>query len=323
MLTHSTHSKRGWVVQERILSRRSLRFGPTLSWECWTTSRSEFVHDPLNSPEHSLSARFLDVVTHTRNAPDTARATAEILSLWEAIVLEFTASQLTVPSDRYTAISGLISAAVLSTGWRNLAGLWLPGIIDQLLWRRAPYDGNTQRTGLGPSWSWVSVEGSVDFRDKDTDRTGWVELAEVVTDDEKDTALVPAVEESGTSQPVALRLSCNPLKCTIIKSIFLHPEAWPPWPAGYYVESKHDLGYGIDWDENSVLVPLVGIEHGKLEGGKLQGIIVAPSTQWPGAYARVGRAQVYVHPRSGEDYDPPCPHLDLYDASLRQEILLV
>lgn len=122
----------------------------------------------------------------------------------------------------------------------------------------------------------MPTEGGVDFGDRPTDRTGWVELAEVMAD-ETNTVPVPAGETG--NHPVELRLSCSPLKCTVISGIIIHPEIWPPWPSGYFVEGKHDLESDIDWGDNILLVPLLGIEHGRLEGGKLYGIIVTPSTR--------------------------------------------
>lgn len=76
----------------------------------------------------------------------------------------YSASDLTVSSDKLVAISGV--ARVFGTASRDdyCAGLWKSNFIPQLTWRIKAGGGIRPNSYRAPSWSWASVDGQVEFQ---------------------------------------------------------------------------------------------------------------------------------------------------------------
>ncbi|KAF1813136.1 HET-domain-containing protein, partial [Eremomyces bilateralis CBS 781.70] len=132
--------RRGWVLQERLLPPRTLLFGSYLEWECHEMVRDEFGPIPVIS-------RFLGPL---EPSPD------EVYDHWRQILRCYTRSSLTLKSDREFAIAGVISAVERRMSWRNIAGLWEPYLVHELLWERLP-ESDSVETGISPSWPWISI----------------------------------------------------------------------------------------------------------------------------------------------------------------------
>lgn len=86
------------------------------------------------------------------------------ISHWNAIVDAYTQRRLSSPTDRAQAISGIaeVFGQLLSNQYK--AGWWTSSMHAGLLWKipdnqRLPKPTDYQ----GPSWSWTSVNGKVDF----------------------------------------------------------------------------------------------------------------------------------------------------------------
>ena len=95
-----------------------------------------------------------------------------IYNFWyEQIVQLYTDRHLTKESDRLPAISALASTMQNAVLDDYLAGLWRHDLVRGLLWttRRSPTSIPSQssarrtREYRAPSWSWVSVQGAVDY----------------------------------------------------------------------------------------------------------------------------------------------------------------
>ncbi|KAK3358844.1 heterokaryon incompatibility protein-domain-containing protein [Lasiosphaeria hispida] len=279
---------RGWVVQERILPRRTLGFGPVLAWECWQASRDEFDFfarggDDLLLPKHpSLCRRFYETIVDGVGGQEPGRlsgfAARRVLDLWVSIVIEFTGCKLTVLSDRCAALAGLVAAVKARTGWRNVAGVWETGLVPQLLWKRAYDNEEPRRTGLRPYWSWAAIEGGVYFPAATRSRLDLV--ADVVVASEQD--LVGVAYDKAAELPLALRVSCVPFK---LDSDLGKPEGWPSHDDGDAFKIERDT---TGEDDPELFLPLA-------EGGpELYGIAVAPSSKYPGAFERVGYASSFI-----------------------------
>jgi hypothetical protein len=84
------------------------------------------------------------------------------------IVEQYSALQLTRPSDRLVALSGLCKR-VHHLRNNYLAGLWSDSICYDLLWRVETINLNTGSKGArsleyrGPTWSWISVDSPVKY----------------------------------------------------------------------------------------------------------------------------------------------------------------
>jgi hypothetical protein len=84
-------------------------------------------------------------------------------------VTDYSPRQLTFPSDKLPAISGLASkfhgiAEACNRGSRYLAGLWEKDLMMELSWRLDTKQESFHpipREYRAPSWSWASVDGPI------------------------------------------------------------------------------------------------------------------------------------------------------------------
>jgi hypothetical protein len=95
--------------------------------------------------------------------------------LWHRVVEEYTRRNLTFPSDKLIAISGIASwFETRVMGPRSelsseayLTGLWRQNLIVNLLWTSGRDWASETRHAAeyrSPSWSWASMEGPVEYR---------------------------------------------------------------------------------------------------------------------------------------------------------------
>jgi hypothetical protein len=150
-------SRRGWVLQESVLAPRILHFtAEELTWECTTQSRCECQVQP-----HHVSSE-LSIKASINQLPPRKK--------WSSLVEEFSERDLSFPTDRLPAISGLAMWMQKSTDASYWAGLWSDDFPGALLWwvlnrkkdvaasrcisqRILPYQA--------PTWSWAFVTGRI------------------------------------------------------------------------------------------------------------------------------------------------------------------
>ncbi|ORX96794.1 heterokaryon incompatibility protein-domain-containing protein [Clohesyomyces aquaticus] len=93
---------------------------------------------------------------------------SEVSQQWRNLVEQYSALQITKPTDRLPALSGLCERVKPFRG-DYMAGLWADSIWLDLLWRVDTIQagrGRFQRSHYQrPSWSWVSVEDPVSYWD--------------------------------------------------------------------------------------------------------------------------------------------------------------
>jgi hypothetical protein len=163
-------NKRAWVLQERIMSPRTLHFcRKQVIFECCSAQCSE--RRPRFSQDLSWRVEFAHYQLKASWAslkPDSKNDKAA-MRFWETLIKYYSAMNLTVESDRLAAISG-IARLVESylEGQKYIAGFWSRNLLSQLLWQAPkPIMGmccNDQSNYVAPSWSWVSVRNQIDFR---------------------------------------------------------------------------------------------------------------------------------------------------------------
>lgn len=166
--------RRGWVVQEQILSPRSLHFSQDqVYWEC---RQERFAELFPRAPPGALKI--------------LPQFELDTYQTWRRIVEKYSKCQLTFFSDKLIAISGL--ARRTCTQLRidpvdYLAGLWRKDLAGQLLWKRV---GTTECTNClvwepdifgAPSWSWASVNYPVEFFREYSKLTTYLKILEVET----------------------------------------------------------------------------------------------------------------------------------------------
>lgn len=187
---HEPLTQRGWVLQERLLSPRTLLFGrKQIYWECWEKKVCETYPDVMPSGQTSPSragelAEPLSVFNELNSnqkpllwkqlltalwVTETSPAN-RILSEWKALVWAYSRCDLTVSSDKLIAIAGLADRmqerlkSEHIAGYKYLAGHWEEDLLLTLCWsttRKATAKRFTRYHA--PSWSWASVNGAVIF----------------------------------------------------------------------------------------------------------------------------------------------------------------
>ena len=158
VIDDSALNKRGWVTQERFLSRRVLHFTVQgIIWECSKTK------------EHGSSAVSRMIVLNIE-APDLFDSVFRKnlnTKAWMKIVSRYSHTSFTNAEDRLIALSSLARFFHSRLGHKNAycAGMWCSSLKQDLLWhRRYPPDSETdQRSNLAPTWSWASVTGAIGY----------------------------------------------------------------------------------------------------------------------------------------------------------------
>ncbi|PNP50377.1 hypothetical protein THARTR1_08904 [Trichoderma harzianum] len=153
--------KRGWTLQEFMLSSRMLIFSDyELLWQC------------KEMDLRSVSARGLEYLQPLESLPWTVfdndaepffgNLEVDKLYLWKTIVQQYTDRDLTDPGDKLNAVMGITSE--LETLWRdiNIYGLWKKWFIDLLAWHKPDIEREKGRNlKRAPSWSWASMDGVI------------------------------------------------------------------------------------------------------------------------------------------------------------------
>jgi hypothetical protein len=163
--------KRGWVLQERLLSSRIIHFGKNqLFWECQSNQCCETYPDMIPSDMFSVLGVWLNLnmwydgvrlSASGKNCPE--EFVPSVYALWNRIVQIYSRRAFTHNTDKLIALSGV--AAVVSTlthGLIYLAGLWDKTLPRSLLWMvNDPKSAIRPTAYIAPSWSWASVIGEV------------------------------------------------------------------------------------------------------------------------------------------------------------------
>lgn len=162
-------ASRGWVLQESVLSPRTLHYTKQqMIWECQHFTFAEgkvgaLVRRGLSDALAALfwiSNKFYiprgmtkAVTSHLRAERDPEKRT-QLYNIWRQLVQNYTQRNLTVSSDIFPAIAGVAAIFQASLGDRYLAGLFEGDILASLLWWSANPDLAQRRApSLAPSVS--------------------------------------------------------------------------------------------------------------------------------------------------------------------------
>lgn len=142
----STWNSRGWVLQERTLSRRTILFakGQTF-FECARQALAEDGRDHMQ--------------TRYGNTPSTQTEEWR----WCLLVEEYTRRSLKEPKDKLYAILGLAENAAHRANKTYCAGLWCENLQLHVLWYS--WEGTMEVLNFqrAPSWSWAAHDGRVSW----------------------------------------------------------------------------------------------------------------------------------------------------------------
>ncbi|KAF2734220.1 HET-domain-containing protein [Polyplosphaeria fusca] len=129
-------SRRGWVLQESVLSPRLLYYGSgQIYWRCPRGYQSANRIPPGNkTPDYPLRTLSLvlyhDILSHPFEHPDVEILFAEYYQM----VSEYSHRRLTFDSDKLPAFSGLCQGLQSAIGGDYLAGHWTKDFGFSLLW---------------------------------------------------------------------------------------------------------------------------------------------------------------------------------------------
>lgn len=142
---------RGWVLQERLLAKRSIIFTrKQIFYRCagaYTSESGDFCHFP---EEISQGYEMLESVS-------IVNLTARNSSLmWAKVLTQYNNTALTIPGDKLVALSGVARKFGEVHGSKYLAGLWEHTLLNDLMWYKTGNSGRPQ-VYRAPTWSWASV----------------------------------------------------------------------------------------------------------------------------------------------------------------------
>ena len=159
---------RGWVFQERLLSRRFLCFAANeVLWECLedvACSCSTTV-DGFKQHGQSENPGFLNCPpSKFEYAKIEGLPREDLWSLWRELVTQYTRRELTYPDDKLPALAGLARNFQAANAGDYAHGMWVDCIEKDMLWQNHGYSNNEFRPRKAPSWSWVSAaDGGIEW----------------------------------------------------------------------------------------------------------------------------------------------------------------
>jgi hypothetical protein len=162
-------SKRGWIVQERLLSHRVLNFNSSKMYlECGTHVRFEDLHYPFIIDADA--ANFGDLLE--KKSLVMFRDPQMWYQYWYHIVNEYSTTHLTYQRDKLPALSGIASTIQPKLQDWYIAGLWEKDLHQGLYWWvMFPEWENSfvvYEDYSAPSWSWASVNRGVFYMAHDS-----------------------------------------------------------------------------------------------------------------------------------------------------------
>ncbi len=112
-----------------------------------------------SSPSRVRATNAEDEIEGEDGAPNAYR-------YWNKIVEEYSKKNLTIETDRLTALCGIAQSIKQQyTHDEYVAGMWKKHLLNQLLWMTYTNLKKGRPEYRAPSWSWASVTGKLMFRE--------------------------------------------------------------------------------------------------------------------------------------------------------------
>ena len=181
----SALQKRGWVLQEEVLSGRLLTFNPYMvNWSCITTFACET--DPCMATfidqEEAIKKMYIQTndamrlivrrpdMFNKRRASSYETKRENHFDIWYDMVADYSSRALSVDSDKLLAVAGLASLMGDHYGLTYIMGLWKEDLQVGLCWWVTSRNDTFRKDGprsitenfpdyLAPTWSWASAHG--------------------------------------------------------------------------------------------------------------------------------------------------------------------
>ncbi|KAI0551675.1 heterokaryon incompatibility protein-domain-containing protein [Xylaria curta] len=245
-------SQRGWVVQERYLSRRQVNFAKRqIYWECHELMASE--QFPAGLPrlqgEMSFPGFPFQLSKPCLDGSDIRRTWADLVNLYSRC-------RLTKESDKLVAISGLAREVGSITKDICIQGLWKKDFYQQLCWRAMSVKGlgsTTTERRNAPTWSWANIDGPVKtaraYSDKNANAVPWIEVVEWPNPDDSTSRL-------GLRGIVLPHTSIETDHCRLKLNFQKGFDRYSAW---------NKVNLWVAWDECTASSPLVQQELSEIE----------------------------------------------------------
>jgi len=163
-LEFSTWNKRGWTLQEKLLSRRCLRFDiDQLFWECqcdsWCEETALETHSIFDG---SRPLRGLLAESGRQYQAGHPLAPGDAFTKYTELVQDYTYRELTFEADILNAFTGILRALAINNDEEFLFALPESHFDWALLWESQgrQRDQKKDKTSF-PSWSWLSWQGLI------------------------------------------------------------------------------------------------------------------------------------------------------------------
>lgn len=147
-------SRRGWVLQEQMMSPRTIHFTKEeIVWECREQTfcagcRHETKEAEWHSGKKGVANLFRKLEGLEHEMP--------FQTIWSRLVEQYCGTQLTNLDDRLSALAGIAQFAHEKLQYKSSYGLWLDYFIDELSWRTESPDLRfAEISEQTPSWSWA------------------------------------------------------------------------------------------------------------------------------------------------------------------------
>lgn len=155
---------RGWALQELALSSRVLTYGNwQLYWWCQNGLKcdggSVSYFDQIN-----IANLIPKKTVETDNKIEAPPIVESLLwKQWVNVVEEYSTRKLTLPRDKFPALSGIASRFATVSSDTYFAGLWKSRLLESLAWRVSDPSVRVEYEYCAPTWSWASSNRSVGF----------------------------------------------------------------------------------------------------------------------------------------------------------------
>ena len=202
-------SKRGWVYQERMLSKRVVHFGRQTYWECASLFANEafpsgWSIDTEGTYEEMASLLIKTDLWRDAGLQHSRTDQTPLHVLWKKIVDSYTSTELSNPSDRLVALRGIVNVIHAQRDIPDVyyaAGMWSKDLPKMMVWCRRKGAEMVEEEECAarqnllhhfPSWSWASCNSCVRMSDTWGDIQELIEVESMQGSDDKARTAVSA-----------------------------------------------------------------------------------------------------------------------------------
>ncbi|KIN05444.1 hypothetical protein OIDMADRAFT_67647, partial [Oidiodendron maius Zn] len=160
---NSPLQKRAWVLQETLLSRRTVHFSSKqIYWECRSTFGVEDnMTNDVDCREHAHE--FLNMLSALQGGICSENHAMIFFRIWAKILSRYSTLSISRPSDKLPALSGLALLVERIIGCRYLYCIWNFNLPYNLFWQPVNRPIPRVNEWRAPSWSWAAWNGEIMF----------------------------------------------------------------------------------------------------------------------------------------------------------------